>query len=97
MGMKIDKNKWVYAIIQEPEKNPQYLGQHDEEKDVAYIPVFMEKDHALQCINMFKKDKSLKYEAQAVVFEELAKDAKENGFLALVLDGEGKVVDWAEL
>ena len=57
----------------------------------------MEKDHALQCINMFKKDKSLKYEAQAVVFEELAKDAKENGFLALVLDGEGKVVDWAEL
>ncbi len=97
MGIKIDKNKWVYAIIQEPEKNPQYLGQHDEEKDVAYIPAFMEKDHALKCINMFKKDKSLKYETQAVVFEELIKDAKENGFLVLIMDGEGNVVDWAEL
>lgn len=96
MSVKPENDQWVFAVIQEPEKNPQYLGQHDDEKNVSYIPIFLEKDHALQCINLLKKDKSLKYEVQAVFYGELAKDAKKNNFLILVLDGEGKIVEWLE-
>ncbi len=96
MSVKPKNDQWVYAVIQEPEKNPQYLGQHDDDKDVSYIPIFLEKDHALQCIILLKKYKTLKYEIQAVFYGELAKDAKDNNFLVLVLDGEGKVVDWLE-
>lgn len=93
MGASLKNDQWVWVIIQDPEKNPKYLGQHDETKEISYIPVFMEKDHALQCMNLFKKDQSLKYEAQAVFYGEIVKDAKENGFLILILDGDGKTVE----
>jgi hypothetical protein len=96
MNSKLKEDQWVWVIIQDPEKNPQYLGQHDEAKDVSYIPVFMEKDHALQCMNLLKKDKSFKYESQAVFYGDLVKDAKENEFLILILDGEGKQVEWIQ-
>jgi hypothetical protein len=90
------EDKWVWVVVQEPEKNPQYLGQHDDERDISFIPVFLEKDHALLCYNSLKKDKLLKYEIQAVLYEELLTDAQKNGFLILILDGEGKIVEWIE-
>jgi len=96
MSSALKDDQWVWAVIQDPEKNPQYLGQHDEAKDLSYIPVFMEKDHALQCMNLLKKDKSLKYETQAVFYGDLVKDAKENKFMILILDGEGKMVEWIQ-
>lgn len=96
MSIELKKDQWVWVVIQDPEKNPQYLGQHDDTKGISYIPAFLEKDHALQCMNLLKKDKSLKYESQAVFLGELTKDAKENGFLILILDGEGKSVEWIQ-
>lgn len=96
MSPALREDQWVWVVVQEPGKNPQYLGQHDDEKDISYIPIFMEKDHALQCLNLFKKQKNLKYEVQAVFYGELSTDAQKNGFLILILDGEGKVVEWIE-
>lgn len=96
MSPAFREDQWVWVVVQEPEKNSQYLGQHDDEKDISFIPVFMEKDHALQCFNFLNKDKNLKYEVQAVLYDELSTDAKKNGFLVLILDGEGKVVKWIE-
>ena len=96
MSIELKKDQWVWVVIQDPEKNPQYLGQHDETRNISYIPVFLEKDHALQCMNLLIKDKSLKYESQAVFYGDLTKDAKENGFLILILDGEGKSLEWIQ-
>jgi hypothetical protein len=94
MNTTFKDDEWIWAIVQDPEKNPQYLGQHDEQKDVSYIPIFKDKDHALRCMNLFKKDKSLKYEPQAVFFGELVKDAKKNDFLIVLLDEEGNILEW---
>ncbi len=96
MSETIKDDQWIWTIIQDPEKNPQYLGQHDEQKDVSYIPIFKEKDHALRCMNLFKKDQSLKYEPQAVFYGELARDARENGFLVVLLDEECNILEWLQ-
>lgn len=96
MSTTFKNDQWVWVVIQDPEKNPQYLGQHDDQKDVSYIPFFKEKDHALQCMNLFKKDPSLKYEPQAVFYGELLGDAQKNGFRILFLDEEGKIREWIQ-
>ena len=96
MATAVQDDQWVWVIIQDPEKNPQYLGQLDDTGKVSYIPVFMEKDHALQCMNLFKKEKLYTYEAQAVIYGDLVKDAGKNGFLILILDSEGKTVEWIQ-
>ena len=36
MSIQLKNDQWVYAVIQDPEKNPQYLGQRDEEKDIEF-------------------------------------------------------------
>jgi hypothetical protein len=38
-------------------------------------------------------EKKKKYEVQAIIYEDLAHHAAENGFLVFVLDDEGKVLE----
>jgi hypothetical protein len=96
MSTTFKDDDWIWLVIQDPEKNPQYLGQHDDQKGVSYIPIFKEKDQALQCMNLLKKDESFKYEPQAVFYGELIDDAKKNGFLVVLIDGEGKIQEWIQ-
>lgn len=91
MSQLIEAHQWVYVVIQDPGKDEQYLGQHEAEEDRPFLPVFMEKDHALMCMNLLVKDPRRKYEVQAVMFEDLAAHAKTAGFRLYVLDGVGKI------
>ena len=96
MSPEQNDDQWVWAVIQEPEKNPQYLGQYDDEKSISFIPAFREKEHGIQCLNLLNKNENLKYEVQAILYDELVKDARKNGFLVVFLNGEGKVLEWIE-
>ncbi len=96
MSTTFKDDDWIWAVIQDPEKNPQYLGQRDDQKGVFYIPIFKEKDQALQCMNLLKKDEAFKYEPQAVFYGELINDAQKNGFLVVLIDGEGKIQEWIQ-
>jgi hypothetical protein len=96
MATKIREDQWVYVVVQDPEKNPQYLGQHDEEKNISFIPTFLEKDHAVQSLNHLKRDTAKKYEVQAVLYEELCRDAEKSGFYLFLLDENGKLMEWVE-
>ncbi len=84
---------WVWVIVQNPEGNEQFLGQHDQETDVSYIPIFLERDHALMCLNMLTREKGRKYEVQAVIYEDLAGRASKEGFMLFVLNSEGGIVE----
>jgi len=91
MSQSIKNHQWVYVVIQDPEKDAQYLGQYETESDTAFIPVFIEKEHALMCINLLAKEKGKKYEVQAVMFDHLAEHAKAGGFMLYVLNSEGAI------
>ena len=92
MTETIDKDAWVWVMVQDPGGNEEYLGQQ-EESGVSFIPVFMEKEHALMCLNLMTRDKSKKYETQAVIYSDLREQAAASGFMLYVLDGEGRVLD----
>jgi hypothetical protein len=87
----IKEHQWVYVVVQDPEKDAQYLGQYEPDTDVAFIPVFMEKEHALMCLNLLVKDRGKKYEVQAVMFEELKEHARAGSFKLFVLDNDGAI------
>lgn len=93
MTKAIDKDAWVWVVVQDPGGNEQYLGQHDEESGVSFIPVFGEKEEALMCLNLMTRDKHKKYEVQAVIYSELNGQAAESGFMLYILNSEGRVLD----
>jgi len=90
-----DKQKddtWVWVIVQDPGGNEQFLGQHDDQKDVSFIPAFHEKDMAQQAVGKLITEKGKKYEAQAILLDELSKDAAQHGFLIFMLNADGEIL-----
>ena len=92
MNTKIEKDQWVWVIVQDPGKNEQFLGQHDQDSDRSFIPIFLEKDEANKGLTRLKRDEKLKYEPQAILYEEISEHASQQGFELVVLDGNGKVL-----
>jgi len=93
MSTLIQGNPWVWVVVQDPGKDEQFLGQHDEEKDESFIPVFLEKEDASQCLNHLTRDEMKKYEVQAIQYEHLARDAAQNGFMLFVLNNAGEILE----
>jgi hypothetical protein len=92
MNTKIEKDQWVWVVVQDPGKNEQFLGQYDEDSDRSFIPIFLEKDEANEGLAHLKRDEKLKYEPHAILYEEIAEHASQQGFELVVLDGKGKVL-----
>ena len=66
MSQLIQGNPWVYAIVQDPGGNEQFLGQTDEEMNISFIPIFLDKDAAGQCLPFLVREKGLKYEGHSI-------------------------------
>ena len=90
--IEIEKDQWVWVIVQDPGKEEQFLGQHDPESDLSFIPVFLDKEEANKGLTHLNRDEKLKYESQAIIFEEISDHAADQGFKLIVLDGEGNVL-----
>lgn len=88
-----ENSGWFYIVVQSPGENEMFLGQHDDENDISFIPLFRQKEHALQCLPLMKRDRSLKYEVQAVHQEEISEEAANTGFLLYLLDEEGVILE----
>ena len=93
MSKTIKDNQWVWVVVQDPEENEQFLGQRDETKNISFIPMFLEKDAALQCMNHLALERGHKYEVQAILYEELVPKAAEQGFYLLVLNESGEILE----
>ena len=93
MSTRIKTDQWVWVVIQDPGADEQFLGQHDPERNVSFIPLFLDKEEAEQGLGVLSRDRSRKYEVQAIRFDDLSERAAENGFLLFVLNGKGDVLE----
>ena len=93
MSKLIEGNPWVWVIVQGESGTEQFVGLHDQVDDADYIPAFMKKEAALQCFINLPREKGIKYETQAVRYEELVKDAANSGFKIFLLNGEGQILE----
>ncbi len=91
--MTIEATTWLYVAIEKTDPNEQIVGQTDTEHNISFIPAFLSKDAAQQAMFHLHLEKKKKYEMQAIIYEDLARHAVENGFLIFVLDEDGKVME----
>jgi hypothetical protein len=92
MTEAIDKNDWLWVMFQDPGPAETVVGLHDEKGGFSFIPIFREKDVALQCFVNLPRAAGKKYEPQAIIYEDLLQHAAENGFLLYLLDKEGNIL-----
>ena len=93
MSKLVKNDQWVWVIVQDPGGNEQFLGQQDTERNVSFIPTFLEKEEAEKGLELLPREKGHKYEVQAILFEDLSKRAANNGFMLFILNGSGDVLD----
>ncbi len=92
MAQNIRKEDWLWVMIQDPGQTETVVGMQDEKGAISFIPMFREKDAAMQCFLNLPKTAGKKYEAQAIIYEDLLRHAAENRFLLYLLDEDGKVL-----
>lgn len=93
MGKLVEKDQWVWVVVQDPGGNEQFLGQHDQEKNESFIPTFLKKEAAQQGFTLMTHEKGHKYEVQAILFEDLSRRAAENEFKVFILNSEGEILE----
>ncbi|HSO21240.1 MAG TPA: hypothetical protein VLT88_17360 [Desulfosarcina sp.] len=91
--MTIEATTWLFVAIQKEGAVDRIVGQTDEDLDLSYIPAFLTREAAQQAMLHLPLERKRKYEVQAVIYEDLARHAADNGFLILVLDEDGKVLE----
>ena len=87
------KASWVYVAVEDPGNDEKFVGFFDETTRLSYIPAFHDKEAALSCLINLPRTPGKKYEVQAVLADELARDARKNGFMIFMLDGEGRILE----
>ncbi|OQX24457.1 MAG: hypothetical protein BWK80_20760 [Desulfobacteraceae bacterium IS3] len=93
MSNLVTDESWVWAVIQNPEGEARLVGQHDKENDITFVPIFLEKEEALKCYNLLSLAKGPKYEVQALLYEELVRDAFQNRLIIFIMNGSGEILD----
>ena len=92
MAEKKQAEGWVYAVVCTQDNDHHFLGLHNDEENIDFIPVFESREAANDCFLQLPREKGKTYEVQAVHIEELYEDAEKNGFSVALFDGEGTVV-----
>ena len=93
MAPDIKPTSWVYVVVQNPGGDEQIVGQKDSDNDIAFIPLFLDRDSAMEGMLNMPREKGKKLEIQAIIYEDLESYAAEAGFILFVLDAEGRVID----
>lgn len=93
MNALIQGNPWLWVVVLDPRGKEQFLGQHDEERHLSFIPVFLEKEQALQGLGHLVRDRTLDCEVQAIRYDDLAAQSARNGFMIFVLNAAGEILE----
>lgn len=86
---------WYYIVVQDPgTPDEQVLGYTDRETGETFVPAFKTKETAQQCFMIMPKDiMKHKFEAQAIIKEDLLAHAEKHGSQVLLLDDKGLVLE----
>ena len=93
MKKELKPDTWVWVVVQNPGPQEQFLGQEYQDQNVSFIPAFLNKEDAQQCLVQMTTQKGNKYEAQAVLYNELVKTAAKHDFMIFILNSDGEILE----
>jgi hypothetical protein len=91
--MTIKEDQWVWIIVYGQDGNEQMLGQHDSEAGISFVPSFLTKEEAINGLGHLAKNKYSTYAVQAILYEDLKRYSKDNGFMVFVLKASGEIIE----
>lgn len=93
MTESIPENGWLWIIVQNPGKNEQIVGQEYAVEKIAFIPAFQDKEQALMGLGRMTVAPKTPCEVQAMHIDDLKREAFGNGFIIVLMSGNGEVIE----
>lgn len=90
MAFSISNDTWVYAVVGNP-GGDEKLTAFQNESGETYIPVLKTKNDAELFLSYMTREPGMRYEVQAVIFEDILKYARENQSIVYVVNAKGIV------
>ena len=90
MAFSITNTTWVYAVIGNPGADEK-LTAYQNDAGQVYIPVLKTKNEAELFLSYMTREPGVRYEVQAIIFEDILKYAQETNSLVYVVDDKGVV------
>ena len=90
MTAVIELDEWLFVLVQKSQSSEQIIAQHDTEHDIRFIPAF--KDRNTAQLGAGQLGIKLKYEIQAIIYEDLLQYAHRNRSLIMLLDSHGSPI-----
>lgn len=95
MDAVIQDSRWVYVVVQDPDDDPQLLGQHDQQAAASFIPAFLDKGAARAWLPHMAKQAERRYEVEAMRFDAVKAYAFQHGFSVYILNEDGSLKEKA--
>ena len=90
MSNNIAPEKWIYVLVEVIAEVEQIVGRHDTERNIRFIPIFMDRDTAQ--IGAVRLAIENKFEIQAMLLDDLLQYASANQSLIFVMDQQGAIL-----
>jgi hypothetical protein len=88
-----EENPWVWVVVRDIGENEHFLGIQRKGEKFPFIPMFLKKEAANECVKKIVPEKGVKLETQTIRYEDLAQQAAQNGFMIFLLDGAGEILE----
>ncbi|MBW1710327.1 MAG: hypothetical protein JRG97_06825 [Deltaproteobacteria bacterium] len=89
----VELPEWLWIVIETEGNQDRLFGQHDQEKDIFFIPSFYSQEVGETCLNFLLKVPGRRYEVQAMRAAEIVKTIQTHDYQLLILDENGKVLE----
>lgn len=87
-----NQSDWIHTIICSRDEMQYYMGMHDSESNVDFIPVFKQREDAETCLQSLDQKPGIDYQVMAVLHTELAKNCSDKNYSVALVDHSGKII-----
>ncbi len=92
MGIEPDQPDWLHVIVCSRDEQEYYMGLHDSNSDVDFVPVFQSREDADICLQSFSRKPGIGYQVMAVLTAEIIKNCSDRNYLVALVDQRGTIL-----
>lgn len=86
------ESDWLHVIVCRKDEQEFYMGMHDKNDNVDFVPVFESRDDAESCLESFGKQPGIRYQVMAILSSELIENCTDRNYLIALVDKHGAII-----
>jgi len=92
MSKESNQPDWLHVIVCSRDEQEYYMGLHDNNSGVDFVPVFESREDADSCLQSFGKNPGIGYHVTAVLTAEIVKQCSDRNYLIALVDQNGAII-----